>query len=77
MVPQTELIFKDYQSLVPGILSICLETVWVPFLSAVILRGNASSQSETALCNQSWDHWGNGLTYLGPSAPNRRKFDVV
>ena len=33
MVPQAELISKGYHSLVPGLISIFLEMVWVPSIS--------------------------------------------
>ena len=37
MVSQAELISKGYHSLVPGLISIFLETVWVPLNSVIAM----------------------------------------
>ena len=38
MVSQAELIFKGYNSFVPGLISICLERVWVPLNKIVYMK---------------------------------------
>ena len=40
MVSQAELISKGYHSLVPGLISIVLETVWAPLISNFRLMGH-------------------------------------